>query len=227
MKPGDTAIDIGVNEGTHFHQMIATVHQHGLVIGVEAAPAMVEATKNLLHRAGLSQHRHVLHNVAVADYQGEAQFSFVSGAPGLSSLADREVGHNYAHEKISVKVTTIDDLLSDVRTPIVFSKIDIEGGEYNALKCGTRLFKDGGPIVFEFDHSSPDYFNFTPSDFVRLFEQQNYLIYDFFGNQFESGEALMESLVWNFVATPPAMFERLRIKEVVASSLRSIGVTVE
>ena len=223
---GDTALEVGVNEGVHFHQMVERVGPQGRVIGVEAAPAMAEKALEGLRCLGLGGRPHVLHNVAVSDYSGTARFFFVKDQPGLSSLAARDAATGYLSEEIEVPVTTIDALLEREPGRIAFTKIDIEGAEFSALKAAGRVFRDGGPIVFEFDHETPRLFGFHPDDMAALFAGHGYVIHDFFGNRFGSGSDLMASAVWNFFAAPAGGFERHDVARTVARSLARGGIAL-
>jgi FkbM family methyltransferase len=228
LRVGDVALDVGVNRGDHLLQMAPAVGPTGLVIGVEASPQMVELTRSFLTASGLHRLRNViLHNVAVGEKEGTANFHFVKSQPGLSSLADREVAHQYEVEIFECPVTTVDKLMTDVKQRINFAKFDIEGAEYHALKGATRIFKrDRPPLVFEFDQRSPEYFNYRCEDLIQLFSDADYTIQDFFGFSYSTPEDLMDSGVWNYFAAPSEKIDRYDVKGLVAASLSNQGIVV-
>lgn len=226
LRPGDVSLDVGVNRGDHFLQMLKAVGKDGYVVGVEASKSMVELTKSFAKTAGFDESRWIIHQVAASDHQGIAQFSFVVDQPGLSSLAERDVAKGYVVEKTEVVANTLNLLLSTVTKPVAFAKIDVEGGEYHALLGGSRLFSDRSPIIFEFDADSPRYFGFEISDFRNLFDANGYEVFDFFGNKITADDHFAQSLVWNYFAGPIGIFEKVGVRSIVARSLAKIGITL-
>jgi FkbM family methyltransferase len=225
LKSGDVALDVGVNRGDHLLQMAPAVGSTGLVIGIEAAPAMVELTRGFIVAYGFDRLGNViLHNVAVGEKEGTAKFNFVKAQPGLSSLATRDIARPYDVEVLECRITTIDNLMSDVSRRVNFAKFDIEGAEYHALKGSTRLFeRDRPPMVFEFDKNSPEYFSYRTEDLISLFKSAGYGIQDFFGFPYETAQDLHESGVWNYFAAPKDEIENFKVKELVSRSLINQG----
>lgn len=207
VKTGDFVLDIGVNEGVHFHQLRDLVGKNGLIVGVEAIPELAHKVEHQLQpqrrldrvkkRLGLLKPNYRLQNVAVSNYDGVATFSWVKGSTGLSSLAKREVANAYQPEEITVSVTTIDALIGGIHRPVAFTKMDIEGAEFHAMQKGLKIFRDRSPVVFEFDPDTPRYFNYNSDDLVDFMNSNGYEIYDFFGNRFAKGADLLASRVWN------------------------------
>ena len=107
-------------------------------------------------------------------------------------------------EKITVQTTTIDALLPSDQQ-VRFVKIDIEGGEYDALRGFPTLLAQMPLIAFEFDSSAPDQFGFQPEELLELLWRAGYVVHDIFGFKIETAEAMMSALVWNFLAIPSAV----------------------
>lgn len=214
LKPGDRAIDVGVNEGHHLVNLAEAVGASGKVIGIEAYRPMLWRT---LGNVAI-HHRHLVdriepHNVAVSREAGEATFYWDHSSTGLSSLAKRDVSNGHEVEPTKVNVVTLDSLVSD---PVQFIKIDIEGAEYDALCGATRLLESKPLIAFEFDQESPTYFNYQADDFVKLFTSRGYRVTDLFGHPHRSGADLISSQIWNFLAIPA----RLDVDAVCAPARR-------
>ena len=203
VKNGDLALDIGVNHGTHLFQIAEAVGPNGRVIGVEPVPAHLASVRHSMdvHYPHLAPRIHI-HPFAVGRTAGNAEF-FVSkiNDGGLSGLKFRDVLSDTAVEKIQVQVKTIDELI-DGLPDISFVKIDVEGGEFDALAGAPKLLAQRPVIVFEFDETAPVNFNYRPDEFLGLFKQNGMSVYDIFGFPIESGEELLHAKVWNFVATP-------------------------
>lgn len=203
IRGGDLVVDVGVNHGTHLFQMAQAVGITGRVIGVEPVPAHCAAVQALMD--GPYKHlsdRIQMHSCAVSRFKGKAEF-FVSKVNdgGLSGLHLRDVMAEAAYEKIEVEVRTIDDLL-DPKLNVRFVKIDVEGAEFEALSGAPNLLSQRPVIVFEFDDTAPESFNYAPSEFLELFNWNGFEVFDLFGFPVDGANALMSARVWNFVAVP-------------------------
>ena len=206
VRLGDLVLDIGVNHGVHLLHLARLVGGDGCVIGVEAVPAFADYARKLIlaDGDGLSD-RVVLHTCAVSSEVGVKDF-FVTKITdgGLSGLKLRPVISNDPFDQIQVDVRTIDMLLPQDRR-VRFVKIDIEGGEYDALRGAPALLAQQPLMTFEFDSSAPGQFGFQADDFFGLLRRAGYVVYDIFGFEVESGAAMVEAVVWNFVAIPPGL----------------------
>ncbi len=230
LRSGDVALDIGVNRGDHFLQMIPAVGNGGLIIGAEASPVMVELVNGFLKSAGYIRRDNImpknirLFNVAVSNYTGTTTFNFIKDQPGLSSLANRDVAKQYQTEVIECAVTTI-DAICPVDRKIAFAKIDIEGGECHALLGAEGMLRSSRPpIVFEFDRDSPKHFNYRCEDLIGLFHKNNYRIFDLFGFEYQTADELMTSDVWNYIAVP--VDRPLNFAGIVFNTLRKQGLAI-
>ena len=207
-RPGDTMLDVGVNHGGHFMQMGEAVGEAGHVIGFEDAPELARRTM-----ATVEQHcaylrpRLTLHQCAVSNEAGEASFYFSKmNDSGLSGLANRAILASGDVEEIKVEVRTIDSLVDDyVAAMLCFAKFDIEGAEYHAFLGAEKIFKHHPIITFEWDVSSPRYFNYKPEDIFNFVTSRGYRIFDLFGFAYDSVAELVDARVWNFVARPLEM----------------------
>src|SRR6185437_12707223 len=72
-----------------------------------------------------------VHEVALSDHDGEAEFFFAVDAPGYSGLL--RGGYPKEFETLSVQVRRLDDLI-DLNEPIAYIKIDVEGVELEVLR---------------------------------------------------------------------------------------------
>ncbi len=205
VRPGDLVFDVGVNHGVHLLQLADLVGAAGQVIGVEAVPTFIDRARDQLNARGPLARRVVLHNCAVAAQAGMASFFVTSITDGgLSGLRLRPVIANEAFEQIEVETKTLDMLLPPGRT-VQFAKIDIEGGEYDALR-GAPVLLSGKPLIaFEFDCSAPGQFGFLAQDLFNLISRSGYAIHDIFGFKVMGGADMMDAVVWNFVAVPTGM----------------------
>lgn len=204
VRPGDAVLDIGVNHGTHTLKLARLVGRKGEVVGVEAVPAFAAYTREQLRHEEDLARRVTLHECAVAAEPGSADFFVTSITDGgLSGLRLRPVIASEAFERITVETKTIDTLLPE--QPVRFAKIDIEGGEYDALRGAPGLLAQHPLIAFEFNNSAPTEFGFRADDFRNLLLEAGYRVFDIFGFEVDSGAAMAGTRVWNFLAVPPGV----------------------
>lgn len=116
-----------------------------------------------------------VHQVALSDTIGTAEFNFVENAPSYSGLKKRLYDRaDPIIRPIVVQKATVDSLLNaDVR--VRFVKLDIEGGEYHALVGATRTITSSHPlIVFEASQRSTGQYGVSPETMARLLAGWNY-----------------------------------------------------
>ena len=203
LRPGDVALDVGFNRGLHLLRMADLVGSAGEIVGIEAVPAFMRDVRGRLGEAGGElAGRVVLHECAVGAMPGRADFFVTSITDGgLSGLKLRPVIASEAFETIAVEVRTLDSLLP--KRPVRFAKIDIEGGEYDALLGSPHLLAQQPLIAFEFNDSAPAEFGYHVNELRDLLARAGYRIHDIFGFEIDSGIAMMAARVWNFLAIPP------------------------
>jgi FkbM family methyltransferase len=92
-----------------------------------------------------------IHNLAVSDRVGEAEF-YVNSAKDTSSLLPSDLEHlpasyqslNRTRETIRVKTTTIDAFCRENNIPCIdILKMDIQGGELAALRGAAEMLREG------------------------------------------------------------------------------------
>ena len=129
-------VDVGCHIGS-FLSLLCRYAPRGSHVAIEASPEKSEWLKKKFPLVSVR-------SVAVGDENGTAIFSEDIDRPGYSSLNDRELSSHV--NKYEVQVRTLDGLLSD-RPRVDFIKIDIEGGELNALKGATAVVARHRPII--------------------------------------------------------------------------------
>jgi FkbM family methyltransferase len=126
VHPGDTVLDLGAYKGESTVWLASQAGPSGRVLAFEpnpAARAFLERNAGRASGAGIGQ----IQILTVAAGSSRRRGNFVSTAEGCSRL---DTGGD-----IAVDVTTLDDVVSECRLASVdFIKMDIEGGEVEALK---------------------------------------------------------------------------------------------
>jgi len=142
LKPGDCFIDIGAHAGYYSLLAAKRVGPHGNVFAFEPEPMNYHLLVNNIELNGYVNIRAV--RKAIGSLVGSSAL-FLSGADNgqhsLFRLGPPEQGD------ISVEVTTLDAFLEAEGWPRVdLIKIDIEGGETNALDGMQRFLQRADPV---------------------------------------------------------------------------------
>jgi FkbM family methyltransferase len=137
LSEGTTFIDVGANIGLHTVIAAKLVGSSGRVIAFE--PARL-ARSRLLENIEINHLKNVtVHPYAVGAVAGTAQlYSPDASNDGEATLAVR------SGQSESIEIKTLDSLLADVSGPCVM-KIDVEGGEVNALKGAGEFIRRARP----------------------------------------------------------------------------------
>jgi FkbM family methyltransferase len=226
LRPGDVCVDAGANRGDHTFQMAQAVAPNGRVIAIEAAPPLVDEISKL-GRKGYPRLWPLidLYGVGLSDHPGRATFFFAAETPGLSGLRNRPAIVPGPVTEFQVNLLPLDEIRKTVARPIRFMKVDLEGGEYDALRGAQSVLREDRPVlVFEHDAESPHHFSYTIHDLVQLFRSLHYGLFDFFGNSYNEPAAWRETVVWNFLALPDDYPQSKDIFKVVRNTLTRIGV---
>lgn len=206
LRPRDIALDIGCFKATHAVPMADAIRGPGAQLhAFEANPAMAAALRPVLGRPG---REHVtLHECAVGATDGEATYIVALDSPGYSGLQQREYDQpNMRTEHITVRTVKLDTLLGHL-PKLAFIKIDIEGGEFDALRGGTALVERLRPAIsFEFGQRSYGAYGVNPADVFDWFAARDYLLFDIIGNPLPTRDRFLEADnapgLWDFLAVP-------------------------
>jgi FkbM family methyltransferase len=171
VQPGMNIVEIGVNVG-YFSLIFADlIGPNGTIIGFEANPEICEIANRNLQINGHYYHKsNRIHEFAVTDHVGEAEFSVFEDHRASSSLLDVEAVAKEVQDKIKrikVKTTTLDAFFPRGQR-IDLLKIDAEGAEPQILAGGQRILTENKDIrlLIEF---SPEFLKTRyarPSDFL-------------------------------------------------------------
>jgi FkbM family methyltransferase len=134
LAPGETALDVGANNGFYTALFARRVGDTGSVHAFECNPTLIHRIARMIVLNGFDA-RVRLNPVAVSDSAGSARFYVGDhlGTTGLSSL----VRKSYLAEEraIGVKTTTLDAYAHEEKLgEIALLKMDIEGAEMAALR---------------------------------------------------------------------------------------------
>lgn len=149
IREGETVFDVGANIGFYTVLFSRWVGPKGRVFAYEPDPDNL----SLLHRnLALNDCRNAtVREVAMGSAQGDSVFS---RDPSTGATGHLGKGVTYGETLfgagreflMSVKTETLDaEALASARPDVV--KLDIEGGEYEVLRGGSRVLKEERPLV--------------------------------------------------------------------------------
>jgi len=197
IAPGSICVDGGAGTGRHTIPMARHVGNEGRVFAFEPNPATHDILKGRISEEEL--HNVVLEPKALSHQSGEVQFCNVVDFAAYSGLKVRDYPEENAKvEKIPVDATTLDN----VDHHIDFIKLDLEGGEFQALQGGQQVLSSCRPlIVFENGReSSCRIYGYTQKSFFDFFDSLNYELYSLHGKRLIPERWSDRSLGWNFIA---------------------------
>jgi FkbM family methyltransferase len=130
----DVALDVGANIGITsaiLSETVASVH------ALEAAPNIFRLLETNI--AGNGLHNVTLHNLAISDRVGHVRF-----------IEDSAYGYvNTGLEGRDVSCVSIDELVTRLGLERVdFIKVDIEGGDWTALKGAAQTIANFHPLIY-------------------------------------------------------------------------------
>jgi FkbM family methyltransferase len=194
VQPGQIVVDGGAHRELHTFTLCDKVGATGRVYAIEP----IAERANALKEAG-RPHMQVV-EMAITDHTGEAVFYHRStkqrtNALGRSiSLSDPDLN------PIRVAARMLDEIVPEHET-VRFINLDLEGGEFDALRGARRILERDRPLII-FQHggnSSASRYNYRLFDFARFWDELGYKVVDLFGRP-KHGKGFEEQSVRYLVA---------------------------
>ncbi len=170
LKKDSNCIDVGAHKG-YILSRILKAAPFGKHLAFEPIPYLAERLCKQY------KNKVTIHNKAVSDKVGKADFTLFRSRPAISGFKERDFkSDNYDKENIIVPVTTL-DIEVGLKNRIDMIKIDVEGAEMQVLLGGTQLIQRYKPIVlFEFTLASKKWFGTTPEEIYDYFSSADMCI---------------------------------------------------
>jgi len=198
---GGVFVDCGAHLGDHTIKMLNRSDVER-VLAIEAIPSL---TTRLRQRFN-NEDRLRIYQYAIGSDVIQTEFNVASNAMGYSGILQRDITGVANWEKITVEMTTLDRIMMGESSNgyVRFIKLDLEGGEYNAILGAMNTISSGKPfIVFENGLAkSADLYGYGWQEFSTLFDVLGYVVYDFFGNEVTKEYWNAPLLTYMFVAVP-------------------------
>lgn len=178
VQPGQSVIDLGTNVGYFTMHMAERVGPAGQVYGFEPLPRNADMAARSIAENRFED-RVVLHRVAVGAAAGKTHLLYAINTmhSGGSYLVEDSHTDLVGHALHEVDLVTLDQL--DLRRPISFIKMDIEGAEALACRGAEAILRDDRPIVMA--ELNPDLYprvsGCTPTEFITEMAARGYACY--------------------------------------------------
>lgn len=215
LRDGDFCIDIGAHTGRHALPMSCAVGS-GSVAAFEPNPPIAQRLRARLKT--LAVPNVTVHELALSDESGTAEFVVAVDRPEESGLKERVYNGPTRQEKVAVRLAQLDSLaLGDPR----FIKLDTEGAEYQVLLGARGTVARSRPVVaFEFGEQSYSAYGVDPNEVFAYFESLGYEVFSIHGERLQQAtftEASRIQSYWDYVACERAQ------SDAVGAILRSFG----
>ena len=197
LKSDSNCVDIGAHVGD-FLSVFEKLAPFGKHIAVEPLPNLVERLEKQFPNIKI-------HQTALSDKSGFADFIHVKNYEAWSGLRERSYPGNPQKESIKVPLTTLDELLPLNYKPDLI-KVDVEGAELEVFRGSINTLQKYHPyLVFEHDTGGYNSYDTKPSEIWKLLvldlgyrifelEGEGPLSEERFSDLTESGKR------WNFIA---------------------------
>lgn len=198
LKEGDFCIDIGAHTGRHALPMSCAVGS-GSVAAFEPNPPIAQRLRARLEL--LAVPNVTVHELALSDESGTAEFVVAVDRPEESGLKERVYNGPTRQEKVAVRLAHLDSLaLGQPR----FIKLDTEGAEYKVLLGARDTVARARPVIaFEFGEQSYSAYGVDPNDVFAYFESLGYDVFSIHGERLEKAAFAKASRLqeyWDYVA---------------------------
>ena len=146
LNPGDSVVDIGAHIGFFAMQMAASVGPEGRVYAFEPFDPNAELLERSIEENRFAE-RVRFQRAAVGDRSGTAMLTFPVETlnSGGAYLLREGAAPLTGNLQKSVPVVALDDL--DLRRPVRFIKMDVEGAEPQVIRGATRLLTADRPMI--------------------------------------------------------------------------------
>lgn len=183
-----SAVDGGAHTGYHSVHLAALPACHK-VIAIEADPFTVERLRTRLGREPeeIRSKIDVVH-MAIQENPDLEEVRWMSssshpGRSGVSSIWQKDETVTFREDVVSAAATTIDKLTGNVPAPVKMIKLDLEGGDYMALRGAVETLRRDRPlVVLENSNRAPSIYGFTIADVLAFLDSVDYEAVTFAGD---------------------------------------------
>jgi FkbM family methyltransferase len=175
LRSDSNCVDIGAHRGEHLEVYLRHAPR-GQHLAVEPIPWLAALLAERFPAV-------TVHNVALSDKNGTADFFHAEEWEAWSGLQPREYPGKCTPKKVTVRTARLDDLLPpDYRPHLI--KVDVEGAELQVFQGMRGILRTHRPcLVFEHDSGGYRSYGTNPQQLWELLAQEcGYEIFDLFGS---------------------------------------------
>jgi len=157
LRRDSCSIDVGCHRGDILKHMLKAAPE-GYFYAFEPLPDFCAGLRQKFADPGIE-----IHQIALSDEAGEAEFNHVISNPAYSGFRRRRYDRPAETDtRIKVRMDRLDDIV-DTHRKIDLMKIDVEGAELQVLRGATAMLKRDQPIVvFEHGLGAADFYGTRP-----------------------------------------------------------------
>jgi len=184
VKTDDVVLDLGANIGYFTILFAKLVGNNGKVIAFEPEFKNFQILKKNIAENGF--HNVIAENKAVSEKNGTTVLYTGTKSSGANRIYEpkkaqewREKGKQQEFLKNEIETVSIDEFLNNKKIENVdFIKMDIEGGEFFALKGMKNVLKNPNLKIFmEWDKPALEDSGIKPIQVLELLKEENFYIY--------------------------------------------------
>ena len=184
VKTDDVVLDLGANIGYFTILFAKLVGNNGKVIAFEPEFNNFQSLKKNIAENGF--HNVIAENKAVSEKNGTTVLYTGTKSSGANRIYEpkkaqewREKGKQQKFLKNEIETVSIDEFLNNNKIENVdFIKMDIEGGEFFALKGMKNVLKNPNLKIFmEWDKPALEDSGIKPIQVLELLKEENFYIY--------------------------------------------------
>lgn len=197
-EPSFSAVDGGAHRGLHTFPL-SRLPGCRRVYAVEANARLADELGRMEWMNAAGAHVEIV-AAAIQDDPERETVTFMRsdshiGRSGISSIFQNDPEVSFVDT--TVPATTIDKLSAGRQDPIRFIKLDLEGGEWNAMRgAGDVMRRDRPVLVMEHSIHSPRINGYAPSEYLALFAERGYQLLTFAGEPMDAGNMFYLWYVW-------------------------------
>lgn len=174
LRPGSAFVDCGANAGFYSVMAQDIMGGKGTVIAIEANPQLIPLLNRNLSANGIAG----AVNAAVTSRPGPLKLVSPRAHDALASIRPNALYDEFEVETFQVAGRTLDDILGNLLADrLDLMKIDIEGGELDAIKSGREIIGRFRPcIIAEYSRITWPEFGATHGELLKLCEEWRYAV---------------------------------------------------
>ena len=178
VKPGQRVLDVGANIGLYTLLLARLVGPDGSVTAFEPGPLSFSLLKL---NTSLNGYKNIkVENKGVTDSSRTEYYYSDQATESGSTVTTLTPDFGHPREKITVDTVSLDDYYHELHQPIDYIKIDIEGGEYQALKGMTTVLTSNPDLWLTIEYAPylPLWKDTDLREFLRFLRSFGFQIFD-------------------------------------------------